>query len=73
MIMRITNKYQAALGGEVLQCKGIGAEVTSAVLADAKIDLQPHQVSATLFALENPYLKGAFLLAISEKVSYHVL
>jgi len=57
----ITNKYQAAWIAKQLQRRGSGAEMVSTVLADARIDLQPHQVSAALFALQNPYLKGAML------------
>ena len=35
--------------------------MVSAVLSDARIDLQSFQVSAALFALQNPYLKGTLL------------
>lgn len=39
---QITNKYQAAWVAKQLMSRGSGAEMVSAVLADAKIDLQPH-------------------------------
>lgn len=32
-----------------------------AVLADAQVDLNPHQVEAALFAFQNPFSKGAIL------------
>ena len=31
------------------------------VLADAQVDLNPHQVEAALFAFRNPFSKGAIL------------
>src|SRR4030042_680405 len=36
-------------------------EKLSAVLADAQVDLNPHQVEAALFAFRNPFSKGAIL------------
>jgi superfamily II DNA or RNA helicase len=36
-------------------------EKYGAVLADAKVDLQPHQVDAALFAFQSPLSKGAIL------------
>ena len=36
-------------------------EKLGAVLADAQVDLNPHQVEAALFAFRNPFSKGAIL------------
>lgn len=36
-------------------------EKLGAVLADAQVDLNPHQVDAALFAFRNPFSKGAIL------------
>lgn len=37
------------------------AEKLTAVLADAQVDLNPHQVDAALFAFRSPFSKGAIL------------
>ncbi len=36
-------------------------EKLAAALADAQVDLNPHQVEAALFAFRNPFSKGAIL------------
>ena len=36
-------------------------EKLAAVLADARVDLNPHQVEAALFAFRSPFSKGAIL------------
>lgn len=36
-------------------------EKLGAVLADAQVDLNPHQIDAALFAFRNPFSKGAIL------------
>ncbi len=36
-------------------------EKLASVLADAQVDLNPHQVEAALFAFRNPFSKGAIL------------
>src|SRR3981081_4883 len=54
------------------QAKYLGYELTrrfapdridklAAVLADARVDLNPHQIEAALFAFRNPFSKGAIL------------
>jgi SNF2 family DNA or RNA helicase len=37
------------------------AEKLASVLADAQVDLNPHQVEAALFAFRSPFSKGAIL------------
>jgi len=36
-------------------------EKLAAVLADAQVDLNPHQIEAALFAFRNPFCRGAIL------------
>src|ERR1700742_967172 len=36
-------------------------EKLAGVLADAQVDLNPHQVEAALFAFRNPFSRGAIL------------
>ena len=59
--VKITNEYQAAYAARALLSWGGGVEKLSAVLLDAKVDLQPHQISAAIFAVGNPYAKGVLL------------
>lgn len=40
---------------------GSGYEKLAATLADARVDLNPHQVEAALFAFHSPFMKGAIL------------
>ena len=60
-LMNITNDYQAAYIARLLNKRGNGINTISAVLSDATVYLNPHQIHAALFALTNPYLKGAIL------------
>jgi SNF2 family DNA or RNA helicase len=43
------------------RCATDSVEKLAAVLADAQVDLNPHQVEAALFAFQNPFSKGAIL------------
>jgi len=43
------------------RCASDSVEKLIAVLADAQVDLNPHQVEAALFAFRNPFSKGAIL------------
>ncbi|NRT15280.1 superfamily II DNA/RNA helicase [Flavobacterium sp. 28A] len=43
------------------KCKSDSSEKFGAVLLDAKVDLNPHQVEAALFAFKSPLSKGAIL------------
>ena len=58
--MQITNEYQAAYVVQKLLNKRGGIDTVANVLSGA-IDLNPHQIHAALFALNNPYLRGAIL------------
>ena len=44
------------------RCASDSVEKLTAVLADAQVDLNPHQVEVTLFAFRSPFAKGLFLL-----------
>ena len=57
--MHITNEYQAAYVVHKLLNKRGGVDTIAGVLSGAQVDLNPHQIHAALFALNNPYLKGA--------------
>src|SRR6478672_12030101 len=43
------------------RCASENIEKLATVLADAQVDLNPHQVEAALFAFRNPFSKGAIL------------
>src|SRR6266516_1859747 len=43
------------------RCSSDSLEKLASVLADAQVDLNPHQVDAALFAFRNPFSKGAIL------------
>jgi superfamily II DNA or RNA helicase len=43
------------------RCSSDSIEKLASVLADAQVDLNPHQVEAALFAFRNPFSKGAIL------------
>jgi len=53
------SKYWAA----ALTCKGAGGSIDSLSrsIASAKVDLNPHQVDAALFAIRSPLSKGVLL------------
>lgn len=43
------------------RCASDSVEKLAAVLSDAQVDLNPHQVEAALFAFRNPFSRGAIL------------
>ena len=43
------------------RCTSDSVEKLTAVLADAQVDLNPHQIEAALFAFRSPFSKGAIL------------
>src|SRR5258708_38019719 len=43
------------------RCASDSMEKLASVLADAQVDLNPHQVEAALFAFRNPFSRGAIL------------
>lgn len=55
--------HHARLFAHELQkrCASDSVEKLAAVLADAQIDLNPHQVEAALFAFQSPFSRGAIL------------
>jgi len=57
------NKYQAKYFAYELSRKASSGsnEKFGATLLDAKVELNPHQVEAALFAFKSPYSKGAIL------------
>src|SRR5437867_12412313 len=60
--MRLTNYHAKYLAHELTRrCSSDSMEKLASVLADAQVDLNPHQVDAALFAFRNPFSKGAIL------------
>jgi ERCC4-related helicase len=57
------NQYQAKYYAYELSKKATSdsAEKFGATLMDAKVELNPHQIEAALFAFKSPYSKGAIL------------
>src|SRR6266508_6924470 len=43
------------------RCASDSVEKLASVLADAQVDLNPHQIEAALFAFRNPFSRGAIL------------
>jgi superfamily II DNA/RNA helicase len=61
-LAEISNEYQAGYAARVLIGGGGGGiEKLSAVLLDAQVDLNPHQIAAAVFAVSNPYSRGVLL------------
>ena len=57
--MNLTNYHAKYLARELTRRAAAGtAEGIVNVLADARVDLNPHQVEAALFASQNPFSKG---------------
>jgi ERCC4-related helicase len=59
----VINEYQAKYYSYELskRCSSDSTEKFGATLLDAKVDLNPHQVEAALFAFKSPLSKGAIL------------
>jgi len=60
--MRLTNHHAKYLAYELTKrCPSDSLEKLAGALVDAKVDLNPHQVEAALFAFRSPLSKGALL------------
>lgn len=60
--MSITDYHAKYLAHELTRrCGSDSVEKLASVLADAQVDLNPHQVDAALFAFQSPFSKGAIL------------
>src|SRR6266567_281604 len=60
--MNLTEYHAKYLAHELTRrCASDSVEKLAAVLADAQVDLNPHQVDAALFAFRSPFSKGAIL------------
>ncbi|WP_246044729.1 SNF2-related protein [Geomonas ferrireducens] len=60
--MSITDYHAKYFAYELTKrCASDSVEKLASVLADAQVDLNPHQVEAALFAFRNPFSKGAIL------------
>jgi len=60
--MEFTPHHVRYFAHELTRCHSSDSvEKLASVLADAQVDLNPHQVEAALFAFRNPFSKGAIL------------
>ena len=60
--MSLTDFHAKYLAHELTKrCASDSVEKLATVLADAQVDLNPHQVEAALFAFRSPFSKGAIL------------
>jgi superfamily II DNA or RNA helicase len=58
----VTDYHAKYLAHELTRrCASDSVEKLASVLADAQVDLNPHQVDAALFAFRSPFSKGAIL------------
>jgi superfamily II DNA or RNA helicase len=60
--LELTDYHAKYLAHELTKrCASDSVEKLASVLADAQVDLNPHQVEAALFAFRSPFSKGAIL------------
>jgi hypothetical protein len=60
--MKLTPYHAKYIAHELTRrCASDSVEKLTAVLADAQVDLNPHQIEAALFAFRNPLSRGAIL------------
>jgi len=60
--MEVTDYHAKYLAHELTRrCASDSVEKLAPVLADAQVDLNPHQVEAALFAFQSPFSRGAIL------------
>jgi superfamily II DNA or RNA helicase len=60
--MNLTNYHAKYFAHELTKRSASGSvEMLAGVLADAQVDLNPHQIEAALFAFRNPFSRGAIL------------
>jgi superfamily II DNA or RNA helicase len=60
--MKITDYHAKYFANELTKrCSSDSVEKLASVLADAQVDLNPHQVEAALFAFRSPFSRGAIL------------
>ncbi len=60
--MQLTDYHAKYLAHELTRrCASDSVDKLTAVLSDAQVDLNPHQIEAALFAFRNPLSRGAIL------------
>jgi ERCC4-related helicase len=60
--MKLTQYHAKYIAHELTRrCASDSVEKLTAVLSDAQVDLNPHQIEAALFAFRNPLSRGAIL------------
>src|SRR5919205_2409544 len=61
-MVRLTDYHAKYFAHELTKrCASDSVEKLAGALADAQVDLNPHQVEAALFAFRSPFSKGAIL------------
>lgn len=61
-LMNLTDYHAKYIAHELTRrCASDSVEKLTAVLSDAQVDLNPHQIEAALFAFRNPLSRGAIL------------
>src|SRR6059058_148702 len=60
--MKLTDSHAKYFAHDLTRrCPSDSVEKLASVLADAHVDLNPHQVEAALFAFRSPFSRGAIL------------
>jgi SNF2 family DNA or RNA helicase len=60
--MKLTPYHAKYIAHELTRrCASDSIEKLTAILSDAQVDLNPHQIEAALFAFRNPLSRGAIL------------
>ena len=59
--------YHSQYWAHALTLRGSGGDIAalSRSIANARVDLNPHQIDAALFALRSPFTKGVILKAVA--------
>ena len=59
----MTTEYHSQYWAHALTLRGSGGDITalSRSIANARVDLNPHQIDAALFALRSPFTNGAIM------------
>ena len=60
--MLLYTKYHSKFLSHQITLKGIDEDAFAKSLSTARVDMNPHQVEAALFALKSPLSKGVLLV-----------
>jgi predicted DNA-binding transcriptional regulator YafY len=72
--MQLTDYHAKYYAHELTKrCSSDSLEKLTASLADAQVDLNPHQVDAALFAFRSPLSRGAILAPHEQEILMEIL